>query len=93
MLEAQNGQEAVLVHDKLDPRDSAVVALHGLLDLLNGTCAPRLRPALGMVKVGARLKDVCDEGLGLAIRKAYNRLLTEELHVAQIKAGWGQQKT
>ena len=38
-----------------------------------------------MVKSGARLKDVCDEGLGFAIRKAYDRLLTEELHVAQIK--------
>ena len=35
-----------------------------------------------MVKFGARLREICNEGLGLAIRKAYNRLLAEELHAA-----------
>ena len=42
-----------------------------------------------MVKFGARLREICYEGLGVAIRKAYNRLLAEELHAALVKAGWG----
>ena len=58
MVKTHDDQKAVLVHDKLDPRHSAVFAQHGLLDLLNRTCSPHLYPARGLVKGGARLKDV-----------------------------------
>ena len=40
MLEAHDDQEALLVYDKLDPRHSAILALHGLLGLLKRIRAP-----------------------------------------------------
>ena len=42
-----------------------------------------------MVKFGARLRKICNEGLGLAIHKAYNRLLVEELHEALRRSSYG----
>ena len=42
-----------------------------------------------MVKFGARLREICNDGFGVAIRKAYNRLLAEELHAALATTGWG----